>query len=322
MPPPPQAMMAPPPMPAFVGPADKTPLLDEWTAATLSNLKSLTILQKVSMLEAVTQGLAEVANKYTIHPGNHDKAWEGPVIMNAMEKSDFWLRCCCAPNNSLLVEFRPGPIIKEESFRAPPVMTMEREGCCSKCPCCCTWADCCLDGMTLHAGAVQGDPGKIVPQHVIGRAAQPKDCCSFTPTLDVVDGAQGSAVGSLHGPCIFGGCMELCCSSKFSMSRPGTYKIGDVAIVKKLKPEGCSAICTEMCTDSDKYTIEFIDPNLTPQQKATILSSALLLDFMFFEMDNGMVACRGNSLVITCFVCYCCGCLYPCCCTLSGENKD
>eukprot|EP00899_Mesostigma_viride_P020437 jgi/Mesvir1/28395/Mv05840-RA.1 len=92
MPPPPQAMMAPPPMPAFVGPADKTPLLDEWTAATLSNLKSLTILQKVSMLEAVTQGLAEVANKYTIHPGNHDKAWEGPVIMNAMEKSDFWLR--------------------------------------------------------------------------------------------------------------------------------------------------------------------------------------------------------------------------------------
>eukprot|EP00899_Mesostigma_viride_P006214 jgi/Mesvir1/15594/Mv26140-RA.1 len=319
MAPPQQVMLTPPPAPQIPGPMDKVPQIDEVTAAALGGLQSITVYQKVSKLEAITMGCVEMANKYTIHPGHHDKAWEGPVIMNAIEKSDFWNRCCCAPYNNLFIEFRGGPTISEEQNRPPPVMTMEREACCTKCPCCFNWADCCLDGMTLHAGAVQGVPGKIVPQRVIGKAKQPKGC-TFTPTVDVYDGGSDSALGVITGPFIFGGCSELCFSSPFKMSKPGTVKIGDMAIITKLKPKDCSGVLAEMFTDSDKYTIEFIDPSLTPQQKATILGSALLLDFMFFEMDNGMISCRNQALTITCFNCYCAGCLWPCQCTLSNNS--
>lgn len=73
-----------------------------------------------------------------------------------------------------------------------------------------------------------------------------------------------------------------------------------------------------MCTDSDRYSIEFRDPSLTPQQKAALLASTLLTDMMFFELDNGMCQFQGNALKFTFFLCYCWGCMVPCSCTLQG----
>lgn len=187
--------------------------------------------------------------------------------------------------------------------------------------------DCCLDSMTMHAGAIHEEPNKAGKlsdySKVIGSAKQPKEC-NCTPTLAIFDGHlpdQAPPTSFMHGPCVFGGCSEACFESDFAISRPqsGT-KIGDVAILRKLKPRSCGDMCAECCTDSDRYYIEFKDKSLTPQQKATLLGTLMLTDFMFFEQDNGMVQCRDKRLIITFFNCYCGGCVCPCQCILDGNN--
>ena len=196
--------------------------------------------------------------------------------------------------------------------------------------------ECCLDSMNLHAGAIQDDPDSAGDlsdySRVIGSAKQPIQFCSCTPTLEVFNGARAPTGASdgrvspfslMHGPCIFGGCTELCCSSDFPVSRPSSgTKVGDVAVIRKLRPRDCGDFFAEFCTDSDRYTIEFKDPSLTPQQKATLLGSLMLTDFMFFELDNGMCRCSQKQLKITCCLCYCGGCLCPCSCTLDGSNSN
>ena len=67
-----------------------------------------------------------------------------------------------------------------------------------------------------------------------------------------------------------------------------------------------------MATDSDTFTMEFKpEAQLTPQQKATMIASLLLVDYMFFEQDNGMLSCEDGKLKITLCESYCCGCLFP-----------
>ena len=41
------------------------------------------------------------------------------------------------------------------------------------------------------------------------------------------------------------------------------------------------------------------EAQLTPQQKATMIASLLLVDYMFFEQDNGMLSCQDGKLQIT-----------------------
>jgi hypothetical protein len=47
--------------------------------------------------------------------------------------------------------------------------------------------------------------------------------------------------------------------------------------------------------------------NLTPQQKATMMASLILADYMWFEKDNGMCSMEGRALTITFCDIYCCG---------------
>lgn len=45
---------------------------------------------------------------------------------------------------------------------------------------------------------------------------------------------------------------------------------------------------SEAFTDSDTFTLEFDESaNLAPQQKAMMMASLVLVDYMFFEQDNG-----------------------------------
>jgi len=61
----------------------------------------------------------------------------------------------------------------------------------------------------------------------------------------------------------------------------------------------------------------------TPEQKMTSLASLFLVDYMFFEMDNGMLACKGGKqLDITCCFCFCCGVLTPCKITCKKGEKE
>ena len=81
-------------------------------------------------------------------------------------------------------------------------------------------------------------------------------------------------------------------------------------------PDSCSACCLELCTDSDKYKLEFYEGS-TNEEKANTIGLALLMDYMFFERDLGIVTCATNDQgkpVIKCTFClmFIYGCICPC----------
>ena len=65
----------------------------------------------------------------------------------AVEESDGFTRCCCAPHHSFVLRFKPAAIgmPKHQLDGLPTLMAMEREGCTSKmCLGCCEITRCLL----------------------------------------------------------------------------------------------------------------------------------------------------------------------------------
>lgn len=254
----------------------------------------------------------------------------------AQEDSDDCLRCCCNPYHSHRIQFKVvNAGDRQWSTRAnilsmPTVMHAEREGCCSK-PCLGCWvcSDSCKDGIVMNAGTpAQGtEPGSVsISDATFSYATQPKCGGYFTPSLNIFhratagDKESGFApLAKVEGPCIFGGCSELCCESEFKVSAmsaeqiDASIKTGDLATITKKKPRDGCACAREVFTDSDTFQVTFKeDVGLTPQQKASFMASMILTDFMFFEGDHGMCDYNGDAVIITLCYYYCCGCACPC----------
>ena len=317
---------------------DAVPLLDSYTAQLFGAMQTVTIQQKVDLMEAVltnTIGCGEQPNKYKVF----DTQTGYPLFHVEEFNNNACLRCCCAPNHSLFAKYfvlNPDGSI---NTGMPPVLTMEREGICGpncKQPCCFACTTGCRDEMRLHAGDITvGDPGACASDRVIGGALQPFLGGGFTPTVQVMDREKEglnkeNPISIVEGPfCCIGGCLQMCMDMSFSFSNvPAGYngevlKLGDLATIEKKKPDSFSSAVREAMTDADTYTVTFVDPGLTPQQKASILTTVIFLDYMFFENDNDMIYCDpfNKSVTITPFVCYCCGCLCPCSVTCGGEEK-
>ena len=87
------------------------------------------------------------------------------------------------------------------------------------------------------------------------------------------------------------------------------------ATFKKLVPRDCMSVCTEACTDVDKYQVDF-KADATAEQKADALAALLLTEYMFFEQDVGTLRCKsvdnGCNIYFVCFLCSIYGCLCPC----------
>ena len=303
---------------------DPVPMLDAQTAGILSAVNKFKVKQRLAIWEAITQGACEQQNVYDIYDDT-----TGAPLFTAIEESDGCTRCCCAPHHSFLLKFKPAApgVNRNQVAGTPTLMTMEREGCCSKWGLgCFACDDSCKDGFVLHAGDVTGEPGKTLMNsgRVIGYATQPKCGGYMTPTINVMErmdetGGKWGALAKIEGPTFFGGCSELCCESEWPVSKMTAegfdekIKIGDFAVITKHKPNSCGAALQEAFTDSDTYTIEFReDVALAPQQKALMMASLVQIDFMFFEKDNGMCKFEGGKIKITLFECYCCGCTCPC----------
>jgi hypothetical protein len=204
---------------------------------------------------------------------------------------------------------------------------MEREGCCTK-PCIqgLVWHDCCANESFVHAGIPAATPetnkaGKLPRDHVIGRNKVPVPFAGFTnPTIQIMDRTPNSDVhwADAVGPQCFGGCSELCCNVPFMVKRiepngDPKVKIGDVAKINKLKPKSLSAAARELLTDSDIYQLEILDHSVTPQQRATLLGTALMMDYAFFERDIDMCGFDSDGkFFINLCNCFCCGVLTPC----------
>ena len=84
-------------------------------------------------------------------------------------------------------------------------------------------------------------------------------------------------------------------------------------------------ICSECCTDSDKYNIEFYDKS-SAEEKANMMSLTLLADYMFFERDQGIITCttEDDKPVFKCTMClmWCCGEITPCNCYLKQGSAQ
>ena len=53
---------------------------------------------------------------------------------------------------------------------------------------------------------------------------------------------------------------------------------------------------TELFLDSDTFLLEFLDPALTPKEKAVLLCSAIFIDLLYFENNQGKVFSVGDLI--------------------------
>jgi len=317
---------------------DKVKLIDSATAGILATVDDFTIRQRVKFWEALSQGCFEQSNTYDVFDahGNH--------LFIVQEQSDDCERCCCAPYHSLQARFKLVNSTQRvwktrgEIETLPTAFTADRVGCCAK-PClgCFICTDDCKDGLWVHAGDAQVPTGTTFAplEHTVGYATQPSCGGFFVPTVNLMHrdrpgGAEGfEPLAKVEGPCCWGGCSELCFSSEFLVSTMGRetenakLQLGDLAVITKQRPRDCGSFAKEMFTDSDIFTMAFKPGhNLSPQQKATMMASLILTDYMFFENDNGMCYCEGSKLHITLCNTYCCGHTCPWKIVLDGNSNN
>jgi len=256
----------------------------------------LLVEQKVGLLEAFTGGACEQNNNYRVR---NDR---GEEVMYIKEDAAGCARCCCNP-------YHATKLYVSDSQTNETLLTLEREGLAFPCPqkclgnyiiCC----DCCADGIKVYEGHVFGSPGELVnPPQPMVTVKQPYLGGYFTPTLDVYPKGNTEAPPSatITGPCCLGGASELCCKSTFNYASTGGNLKGSIV---HLTPESCLDVCAEICTDVDHFRITY-NQDATTEDKATMLASSILVDYMFFEMDNGMLACKDGKLEITCCFTFC-----------------
>lgn len=272
---------------------------DDRLLATLAAQEELFIEQRWSWAEGCCA--CEVQNVYNVHGGATP---QGPLLFTVREESGCWERCCCDPIHSLKLNF----LFPQEE---QPSYVIERPGCCSAkpCLCCCAWSDSCTDEMIMHKGNATGEVGEMATEDIMFTAKQ-APCCEamFEPVIQVREPGNDVPSLDLRGPMCFGGCSELCFSSKFPAVNAAGNSVGSV---KKKKPETCMQACEECVSDVDRYSVKFT-PEAKPVDKAAMVSASFLADFMLFEQDNGMCSQRNGEVYITCFQCYCFGCICPC----------
>lgn len=289
---------------------------------SLANANEIKVQQKLQWAEALTQGCCEQSNKYQVFDASTDQ-----LIFCVQEDSECMNRCCCAPHHTfslnLIAPSQGGnQNWGRENFISP--VLFDREGCCSKCLGCWACNESCQNIAHVWKDAGAGK------QHF---RMEEKACNGCAPEI-VIYAVGGGASGEdwpmalLSGPACFGGCYELCSDFYYKVSTIDEKTLqasgdADIATIRKIRPRDCVGMITECCTDVDNFTLSFESEyayNRDPNFKACVLSALFYLDYMFFEMDNGVCYCSDNTLYITLFNCYCSGCICSCCIALSGNQ--
>eukprot|EP00854_Cymbomonas_tetramitiformis_P025702 gene25702-31433_t len=313
----------------------------------LAGHQKVILFQKSQMIEAITGGLWEKKNEYVVL----DESGKFPLIV-IKENSTSCCRQCCAPHHPLSLEFYPAvpeQVVEKSKASAHGDManlTGIKAGCCEKTTDCFACYPCCVDELQLYPGHVlmQGDESRSIcgftkvpgcgccsdsedptycyykyPDNApppIASVYEPIGGGGLKPQLNVIargiqssdySNTPGDIMAKVVGPCIFGGCSEYCFDTSFQVKNP---RYPDASI-KKQAPTNFSEAGRTAFTDSDTYQINF-GQNMTPYEKATLLTTALLVDYKFFEFDRESCCplpkgCdiasteKGFEIVITCF---------------------
>ncbi|KAF6026811.1 hypothetical protein EB796_014875 [Bugula neritina] len=175
----------------------------------------------------------------------------GQRVYLAVEKTDCCTRQCCGNN-------RPFEVSLYDAYQRE-VLKVKRYLRCDSC-----FFPCCLQKVDI-----------LTPNdQLIGSVKQTWSIC--VPNYKIRD-AQENNVLSITGPF----CTSSCCGDvEFEiLSTHGDIKIGTLS---KLY----SGVIKEAFTDADNFRVTFpMDLNVTT--KASLLGAALLIDFMFFEKQQG-----------------------------------
>lgn len=252
---------------------------------------------------------ADFANEYYISFGKNGTGKE----LHVKEESGCMNRLFCNPNHSLKLSITDTRSKTELAYIEKPF----------KC-CCPAFFPCFLKEASIYK--VEG--GNPVD---VGLIKQPLCGGFFTPVLDVYDKKpeDGGAInGKVKGPfCCLGGSF---CASDFKLLDKNHVEHA------KFRRDGAlgKGILRSAATTSDRYELDFEDKALSVDEKLRIVTTALFVDYLFFEGETDCLClfCEGYCPPkpacppqIWCKVCdfYCCGCLLPfrvkCC---IGEAVD
>eukprot|EP00755_Sulcionema_specki_P020553 Sspe_Gene.72205::Locus_43027_Transcript_1_1_Confidence_1.000_Length_1370::g.72205::m.72205 len=213
----------------------------------------------------------------------------GEKVLRVNEESSLAARCCCAPYHKLQLK------MYDASTNESLYVAHRPYRCCPQLP---AWFSCSRQEMHVRS----------VSKGLVGTARQPLGGGVFTPTLDVQLSTGDTAFAVVEGPvCCFGGLTEMCTDQPFLISRRHG-KSGDVGRIEKTRPEDLRKAVEEVLGTGDaSYMLTFTDTTLTGDEKVVLLSTLLLMGYVFYQNDGGF--CDSGAVVCCHF--YTCGVLQP-----------
>jgi len=269
------------------------------------------VYQQIRWGEALTLGCCEFNNHYKVMDANENE------LFRVLEDSECMTRCFCSPLHSYKLKMVDVGMTEPQPN---DILLSSRTGCecigCPKCLCCFACNESCQETIDVY---------KQEATNTMAFTLEEKICNGCSAELVIfhndTTGGKKTPLAVIHGPTFFGGCAELCSDADFYITtcdKEGniTGSPGDVAQLRKLKPDGCCAVLMECCTDIDRYEID-VNPNCQwntdPNFLGMVLSSLFALDYKFFESDHPYCDTNsdGSCLLITICNFYCYGCICP-----------
>ena len=164
--------------------------------------------------------------------------------------------------------------------------------------CCPACSESCADSIVIHEGEVDGVPGYLGLDRLVGVVHQ-ETGCGCAPSFEALD-ADSAVVGYFEGPSCFGGVCDFFRGPPrftFSRDRGGAGDKGEV-----FHRKSCA-----------KDRMDIFLPMMPGADKLKMLAGAILLDYAFFARDHGLCRWRSSShgVSATLGLCYGCGCFCP-----------
>lgn len=314
--------------------------------ARLSRVAQFRIVEMIQWLQTVTRDCIQEPNTYVIHDGT-----SGTPLFVAKETSDGCARCCLAPNHAYQISIYLADHYGFPQYAAGALYTIDRDGAdcngcgkCTPCPlcpcafrkalCCFNCGDCARNETLLYEGAAPGYPKETKEARLLGRAKE-GSCCSegwcLRPSISLYNGDSQDPYAIAEGPALFGGLLNCCVSSDVPVSYiedlnrhrkscQGALDKGDLAMMRKLRPDSFCGMLRECCTDADIYSIDVNDPTASIETRVSMMASLFMIDSMLFERDMKPVEYNGSAIIVTLWECFCCGVVCPCCVAIPTNN--
>jgi len=285
---------------------------DQWFKGNLERMvgkRKLKVYQQIRWGEALTLGCCEFNNHYKIMDEEENE------LFRVLEDSECMTRCFCSPLHTYKLRMVDAGAVEPQPN---DFLLSQRTGCecigCPKCLCCFVCNENCQEVVDVYTND-ENQGGRFTLEEKICNG------CSAELVIFYHFNNQKTPLAVIHGPTFFGGCAELCTDADFFITTCDkdcniTGRQGDVASLRKLKPDSCCSMLMEICTDIDRYEIDVNtecswtkDPNFL----GMVLSSLFALDYKFFESDHPYCDTNsdGSCLLITICNFYCYGCICP-----------